>query len=356
MPAEEYPPSLLTVPESALIVLGALEHLTGERDRDNLPMQMMKLLADISGAEESVLFLAVEGRFEPVIVVGEDGEACRADPDIHWPRESATLKAALAALSQSLGECESILLDNSTVAHGLRDIHGLTTIVTLRYPDGAPMRPWWIGSFLKIYQNHVNLINDAECDSLTGLFNRKSFEARMNGVLAAQREAHANWQFGAGERRAARPNEHHWLAVLDVDGFRSVNDRFGHLYGDDVLMLLARQMMRSFRLEDRLFRFGGKEFVILLSPCAAAGAAKLFERFRSVMEDYEFPRAERLTVSIGFCRILPEDAASIALGRAGEALHYAKRNGRNRVCSFEPLAATGDVHEPGVAASAPARN
>ena len=185
---------------------------------------------------------------------------------------------------------------------------------------------------------------------------RKSFEARMNGVLAAQREAHANWQFGAGERRAARPNEHHWLAVLDVDGFRSVNDRFGHLYGDDVLMLLARQMMRSFRLEDRLFRFGGKEFVILLSPCAAAGAVKLLERFRSVMEDYEFPRAERLTVSIGFCRILPEDAASIALGRAGEALHYAKRNGRNRVCSFERLAATGDVHEPGVAASAPARN
>jgi diguanylate cyclase (GGDEF)-like protein len=105
-------------------------------------------------------------------------------------------------------------------------------------------------------------------------------------------------------------------------------------------------MMRAFRMEDRLFRFGGEEFVIVLSPCAAAGAAMVLERFRSAIENFDFPQVGRVTVSLGYTRVRLDDMPSVAVGRADEALYYAKRNGRNRVCSYEVLAAAGEVNVP----------
>lgn len=335
----------LGVSESALIVLGAIEHLSVERDRDRMQVTMMRILADLCGAEEITLHSRVEEQIRPVLVVGHAGEPRLVDPDRPWPVAEEALLGAIGALSATTPITDSVMVDARIVAHSLVDARGLAGMVTLRYANAASRRPWWISTFLKVYQNHVNLINDAECDTLTGLFNRKTFEARINRVLAMQREAHDNPGAFDAERRAARPGEHHWLAVVDIDHFKNINDRFGHLYGDEVLILLARLMMRGFRMEDRLFRFGGEEFVIVLSPCASAGAAAVLERFRTSIERYEFPQVGRVTASIGYTRIRLEDMPSVAVGRADEALYFAKRNGRNRVCSFEALAAAGDPQE-----------
>jgi len=333
------------VSESALIVLGAIEHLSVERDRDRMQLTMLRILADLCGAEEITLHCRVEDQILPALVVGKDCEPRPVDPEGPWPVAEATLLRAIGSLSTTTPMIDSVMAGSQTVAHSLLDTRGLAGVVTLRYADAASRRPWWISTFLKVYQNHVNLINDAECDTLTGLFNRKTFEARINRVLAMQREAHENPGAFSAERRALRPGEHHWLAVVDIDHFKSINDRFGHLYGDEVLILLARLMMRGFRMEDRLFRFGGEEFVIVLSPCNSAGAAAVLERFRASIERFEFPQVGRVTASIGYTRIRLEDMPSVAVGRADEALYFAKRNGRNRVCHFETLAATGDLQE-----------
>ena len=333
------------VPESALIVLGALEHLSGERDRDRMTESMMRILADLSGAEEITLHGRTEEQLLPQMVVGSDCQPRQVDPENAWPVEEAVLQRAIVAFTATSPMPESVMADRQIVAHALLDPRGLAGVVTLRYADAASRRPWWISTFLKVYQNHVNLINDAECDTLTGLFNRKTFEARINRVLQMQRAAHENPGAFSDNRRAARPGEHHWLAVVDIDHFKNINDRFGHLYGDEVLILLARLMMRGFRMEDRLFRFGGEEFVIVLSPCNAAGAAAVLERFRTSIERYEFPQVGRVTASLGYTRVRLDDMPSVAVGRADEALYFAKRNGRNRVCSFETLAASGDLQE-----------
>ena len=333
------------VPESALVVLGAIEHLSEERDRDRMQVTMLRILADLCGAEEITLHGRVEDQIQPLLVVGRECEPRIVDPEGPWPVDEAILQRATVALSGTTPMTESVMADTTTVAHSLLDSRGLAGVVTLRYASAASRRPWWISTFLKVYQNHVNLINDAECDTLTGLFNRKTFESRINRVLQMQRDAHENPGAFSDERRAVRPGEHHWLAVIDIDHFKSINDRFGHLYGDEVLILLARLMMRGFRMEDRLFRFGGEEFVIVLSPCNAAGAAVVLERFRSSIERYEFPQVGRVTASIGYTRVRLDDMPSVAVGRADEALYFAKRNGRNRVCNFETLAASGDLRE-----------
>lgn len=326
-----------------MVLLGALEHLTSERDHERLQATMMRILIDLSAARQAVLHSMVEDEFVPVLVAEHGGELRQADPDVAWPVDPQAVKDTVRRFTGDPETPDSVLAGDALVAHALRGPKGLAGIVTLRYCDAEALRPWWISSFLKTYQNHVNLINDAECDTLTGLFNRKTFENRINRLLAMQREAQVSPQVDTGNRRAIRPGEHNWLAVVDIDHFKSVNDRFGHVYGDEVLILLARLMMRGFRMEDRLFRFGGEEFVIVLSPCAAAGAALVLERFRSSIEKYDFPQVGRVTASVGYTRIRLDDMPSVTVGRADEALYYAKRNGRNRVCSHEHLTAAGDI-------------
>lgn len=339
------------LPEDVLVVLGALEHLSGERDQERLQTSMMQILADTSGAAQAVLYIDVEDRFDPVLAVQHEAVPRQIDPDLDLPHDPMIIAGARQRLAERRPGGNSILLSDTEVAYALYGPKGLAAMVILRYPSPTAMRPWWIGSFLTIYQNHVNLINDAERDTLTGLFNRKTFDGRFNRLLAMQRAARESSLGVCSERRAIRPGEHHWLAVVDIDHFKNVNDRFGHLYGDEVLILLSRLMMRGFRMEDRLFRFGGEEFVIVLSPCNAAGAAMVLERFRTTIEKFEFPQVGRVTASLGYTRVRLDDMPSVAVGRADAALYYAKRNGRNRVCSFDHLAAAGAIKVAGALAS-----
>ena len=304
---------------------------------------MMRILGDIGGAEQVVLHQPVGNRQTPVWIIESGGEPRYADADEAWPVDATIVEAAALRLSEGRAGGGAVVLGEALVAHGLFGPKGLAGLITMRFADATSARPWWIASFLKVYQNHVNLINDAECDTLTGLFNRKTFEERIDRVLAMQRAARENPQYGASDRRVMRAGEHHWLAVIDIDHFKSVNDRFGHLYGDEVLILVSRLMTRGFRMEDRLFRFGGEEFVIVLSPCSSTGAAMVLDRFRTAIADYAFPQVGKVTISIGYTRIRIDDMPSIVVGRADQALYYAKRNGRDQVRNFEQLAAAGEI-------------
>jgi diguanylate cyclase (GGDEF)-like protein len=131
-----------------------------------------------------------------------------------------------------------------------------------------------------------------------------------------------------------------WLAVVDIDHFKMVNDRFGHLYGDEVLILVANILRSSFRSHDRIFRFGGEEFVVLLRSTSLSTAHKVFNRFRKNVEDYYFPQVGQVTVSVGF--VSAENGSPVeVLGRADQALYFAKENGRNQVRYYDDLVAAG---------------
>lgn len=133
-----------------------------------------------------------------------------------------------------------------------------------------------------------------------------------------------------------------WLAVVDIDHFKQVNDRFGHLYGDEVLILIANILRSSFRSHDRIFRFGGEEFVVLLRSTTLSTAHKVFNRFRLAVQEYHFPQVGQVTVSLGFVSTTRGSPVEI-LGQADQALYYAKEHGRNQVCFYDDLVASGQL-------------
>ncbi len=196
-----------------------------------------------------------------------------------------------------------------------------------------------IQGLLRVYRNHLRILDYSENDELTGLFNRKTFEDYFRQLARA--EASGTGSPAAVDhldrRGACDEVGQAWLAVVDIDFFKRINDTFGHLYGDEVLVLLARLMRRSFRENDRLFRSGGEEFVVVLEHVEASSAAKSLERFRATVEAFEFPQVGRVTVSIGYTRVHAGDNGSVAFGRADEALYIAKRHGRNQVLCYETL-------------------
>jgi diguanylate cyclase (GGDEF)-like protein len=199
-----------------------------------------------------------------------------------------------------------------------------------------------IDGIISLYTNYLSLLTYSQVDTLTQLLNRKTFDDSLDKLLTSQTIPAPHP--GEQERRTGgNGNSDDWLAVIDIDHFKQVNDRFGHLFGDEVLILLADTMRRSFRRRDKLFRFGGEEFVVILRHAGEQRAQQVFERFRQAVAERAFPQVGQVTVSLGFTRIRPLDNPSDLLGRADAALYYAKRHGRNQVRSYEVLAATGHM-------------
>ena len=190
---------------------------------------------------------------------------------------------------------------------------------------------------IKIVENFSRLLLEKNRDRLTGLLNRHQLEDRvMHALVSANTPAS-----GAGERRAAATRHPDWLAILDIDHFKRINDTLGHLFGDDVLLLVSRLMTEFLRRKDQLFRYGGEEFVLLLVDLSAEEVEKVLGRFRTILAEKEFPQLGHITLSIGYTQIKSQGSASAVLGEADQALYWAKQNGRNRVGEYSSLVQRG---------------
>ena len=237
-----------------------------------------------------------------------------------------------------------------TTLHPMATDTGALGVMELRSaapPDAQSLR--LTASLLGFHRHLRGLMDENERDSLTGLLNRKTFdEAFVRAAMAMEPEgpAEAAPEITGGERRVPSPGVRHWLAVVDIDHFKRVNDLYGHLIGDEVLLLVAQLMRSSFRHGDRIYRFGGEEFVVLLRCPTAETARIAYERLRQRIERHEFPQIGTLTVSIGFTAIGADDTPGAAFERADQAVYQAKQTGRNcTVADFElaPRAVTVDA-------------
>jgi diguanylate cyclase (GGDEF)-like protein len=216
--------------------------------------------------------------------------------------------------------------------YGSRHVNGLLVLNGLRSLAIDEVR---LTKILQLYSNFAFLLSRNELDPLTGLYNRQSFEERLKKVALASGRSNRRGDGTATPRSC--------FALVDIDHFKQVNDKYGHLYGDEVLLLLSRLMARTFRHEDMLFRYGGEEFAIALASVDPETALKVLERFRKAVEAYQFPQIGRKTVSVGVAEIGGGDAVNTVVARADAALYYAKNHGRNRVCGYEQLVAGGEL-------------
>lgn len=208
----------------------------------------------------------------------------------------------------------------------VESIAGPLRLMSFEGGEISPEERVLLFNLVTLFRNQVNVLDGRERDPLTGLFNRHTFDLRLMQVTELC---------------------HHGgcacLAALDIDHFKRVNDTFGHLYGDEVLLHFAQIMQRQFRYTDFLFRFGGEEFIILLTNTTLGGAASALERFRAVVADYRFPAVGQVTVSTGYTQIQAGTLPTTLVDWADRALYRAKETGRNRVVSYEDIRVVGEV-------------
>jgi diguanylate cyclase (GGDEF)-like protein len=185
---------------------------------------------------------------------------------------------------------------------------------------------------LRILRNQIALLDYGERDTLTGLLNRKTFESRFERLCEELPPS-----------VPSRSQAHSWLGLLDIDRFKSINDTYGHVFGDEVLLLVSQIMQSTLRSEDQLFRFGGEEFVVVLEGTDATGACEAFQRLRVAVERQCFPQVVSVTASLGFTALRREDSPPSCVERADAALYFVKNNGRNGVRCFEDLVQAGNL-------------
>jgi diguanylate cyclase (GGDEF)-like protein len=156
-------------------------------------------------------------------------------------------------------------------------------------------------------------------DEVTGLYNRRFFSLRLEEELSRYR----------------RFNHPVSVVLLDLDGFKAVNDEYGHTVGDDTLREVAQILMKHSRGINVVSRYGGDEFAVLLVETSKAGARLYADRIREVVAKYPFSHGKVITASFGVAS-LPDDEAGTAedlFRAADEALYTAKRAGKNQVAA-----------------------
>jgi len=320
-------------------LIDAVALATSHRDRDELDRAVARMLFEHvqPNCVRVYRVLGEDGRQRVQLRAYMDQEGLHAgqdptDPALlplvserpHW-HECALLCDAVHYLpqGQSTERFDSVfpLLGNS----------GLIGLIEVEFSgDRAAIRPHdasLVQGVLRILRNHLSALDYGERDTLTGLLNRRTFEANF-----AKRR-------GAAARPAARQSawQGSWLGIIDVDRFKTINDTFGHLFGDEVLLLIARLMFETFRSTELIYRFGGEEFVVIVDGTDEQGAGAAFDRFRQTVANHQFPQVGKVTVSAGYTRVGANDVPASAVGRADSALYFAKEHGRNATACYEAL-------------------
>ena len=170
---------------------------------------------------------------------------------------------------------------------------------------------------------------------MTNLLNRKAFDKTLTQIHSKE---HQN---------IITRSKHHYvyLALIDIDHFKRVNDQFGHLYGDEILINFARLMEQSFRRQDWIFRYGGEEFAVIIEDVSAQHIEMVLNRFREKIQQHHFPFIGSITISIGCAHVESGGASPLTVDKADKALYYSKEHGRNRVSVFEKLVSKGELVE-----------
>lgn len=171
---------------------------------------------------------------------------------------------------------------------------------------------------LRVEQGRLRRLS--ETDGLTGLLNRRTFDQRLAELIM----------------KCERVGEPFVLLLVDADHFKKLNDRFGHVKGDEVLLRLAKVMSENARRDDLVFRYGGEEFALLLPDTNARDGLLIAERIRQrfALEQFELPGCSS-SVSIGVAEWRSGEREHDLVRRADHALYAAKDQGRNRVVVHE---------------------
>ncbi|ORM68977.1 GGDEF domain-containing protein [Pantoea wallisii] len=175
----------------------------------------------------------------------------------------------------------------------------------------------------QLYEEKESFSDLSMLDPLTGLYNRRGLKNRLDSIL----ENHAG---------------SHFVLLLDIDNFKAYNDNYGHAMGDQALARVSVAIRDAVRSRDVVTRYGGEEFLVLMTNVNASIAMKLAERIRQYVVDLNIPHrfntqvSTHVTISAGIAPIFDDDFDQ-AVSNADRALYVAKNQGRNTILAWEDL-------------------
>ena len=311
----------------SLTLLQKIAQLTRNQEVESLTHAFFPLMRNEFPALQGIALYKVDN-YQPEVVYGDDFKELQ----VEIKELIQQILSTKAIISSQTKELDGV---NLLVKKSSREKYCIYFLVYLL--DASLISEEQIDCILTItdiYSNHQELISLNDRDPLTGLYNRKAFDQKILHLL------------NNGPHRRSNDTElFSCFAIIDIDHFKQINDRFGHLYGDEVLLHFAQQAQAFFRQDDLVFRYGGEEFVVILQNVEEQSAKSVFERFRQHIENYHFPQVGQVTVSIGITRLDTSLLRSEIIDRADHALYYIKEHGRNNIACYETLVEEGKLME-----------
>lgn len=332
-------------------ILERLACLTRIRDLEGIELNLLHVLQELFQPEHILVFALDRrstvrvakrylGAHEVVDITHGQLSACE------WAQRSEQL--IRAAIAERKPQRKNEQSGACTLAYPLlaADPWNVGLTMTFGRCDAIPHAEV-LETLLQIYRNFCSLMDDSQRDQLTGLLNRKTFDDNIQRVLL-RAQSYASERTENERRRpnmmppeksqAVEERFGHWLGIIDIDFFKRINDTHGHLHGDEVLLLVAQLLRTTFRDTDLIYRFGGEEFVVVLTSADGPSSSSAFDRLREAVAARNFPQVGHISISFGATEITPGCNAHILLDRADQALYYAKQNGRNQGHLYEDLA------------------
>lgn len=341
-----------------------IEHivrLTDHRDRDLLELTLSKALLDLLPVDRIVIARVAreegEGRWLEVARLDAKGGGRVIDPlrvdflslvkledapdrlkclqlrdrvEIAWAGPDGPRINMLPLFSQLRDDDQGILELHS---EGALSAENLQMVDNLR----------------RIYRNMYSLLEYSDRDAMTGLLNRKSLDdAFYSAVLEDLEEAMSepDGDTSVDQERRHRVPANYWLGSAKIDNFGLISENHGRAAAEEVLSRVARILSNTFRTYDRLYRFSHDHFGVLLHCPDEALVLGAFERFRANVENYNFSKVGRVTVSCGFTTVLEDDSPGSGLEKTEKAVGFARRSGGNKACSYPGLARRGFFGAP----------
>ncbi|MFW6013562.1 MAG: GGDEF domain-containing protein [Candidatus Nanoarchaeia archaeon] len=169
------------------------------------------------------------------------------------------------------------------------------------------------GNYKALLRENAKLKEQVETDSLTGLYNKRKLKNDLEAQIS-QYKRHGN-EFS--------------LVMMDIDYFKQINDTYGHETGDEILSKVGKLFKEYTRTEDKVYRYGGEEFCVIMPQTDKKGANKAAERLRQTLSTYAKNGLPTFTMSAGVSSYGQGETGCDLIKRADEALYKAKNNGRN---------------------------
>ncbi len=333
-------------------ILQSVIEITKQRDLDSLEYSLVATLAELIPATSISILKAVKenksATAEEVVCLNIDKEK---DEPYSWNR-NVTVVMTDKYFNDCMNKPQITCYkhENGFTRHlfPVNDDSQVMGCLVIDSKEGLAPHMNMIEGFAKIYENYMLVFNESEKDKLTGLYNRRTFDNKLLKLFKSQQhrnEQYRNSSF-APDRRHSEHDACAWLILTDIDHFKRVNDTYGHVFGDEVLLTISQKMKSCFRHSDLLFRIGGEEFLILLEPVPQKMAENLIDRFRKTIAEHEFSQIGTVTISAGYARITEKDYPPAVLEYADKALYYAKDHGRNCSYNYEALVEQGKISSP----------